>query len=224
MHLHCVRNVMAHAHKPDFVLQNNGRVHSNRQGASVQLTTGNRGVRISGSNAGYTTFRGSVKGTGYPLQSPVSPSLHLPFVTVCHCISTELYIASSFLTRCKWILQNSSFNFCFLQYKDLISWLSLYLVANYRTRKIPPLVPILSQINLIHFPSTYSLNIHFNIILPYIHGFYAWSPSLWSPHQDRVCSFDHPPYVPHAPPTFFVSIRLPNNIVWGVQIIKLLIM
>jgi len=33
-------------------------------GASVQLTTGSRGVRISdrnGSNAGYTMFRGSVK-------------------------------------------------------------------------------------------------------------------------------------------------------------------
>ena len=44
-------------------------------GASVQLTTGSRGVRISGSNAGYTTFRGSVKSTGYSLQSPVSPSL-----------------------------------------------------------------------------------------------------------------------------------------------------
>jgi len=26
---------------------------------------------ISGSNAGYTMFRGSVKGTGYPLHSPV---------------------------------------------------------------------------------------------------------------------------------------------------------
>jgi len=36
-------------------------------GASVQSTTGSRGVRISGSNAGYTMFGGSVKGTGYPL-------------------------------------------------------------------------------------------------------------------------------------------------------------
>ena len=45
---------------------------------SVQLTTGSRGVRISGSNAGYTMFRGSVKSTGYPLHSPVSPSLHRP--------------------------------------------------------------------------------------------------------------------------------------------------
>ena len=33
-------------------------------GASVQSTTGSRGVRISGSNAGYTMFRGSVKSTG----------------------------------------------------------------------------------------------------------------------------------------------------------------
>jgi hypothetical protein len=42
-------------------------------GASVQSTTGSRGVRISGSNAGYNMFRGSVKSTGYPLHSQVSP-------------------------------------------------------------------------------------------------------------------------------------------------------
>ena len=47
-------------------------------GTSVQSTTGSRGVRISGSNAGYTMFLGSVKGTGYPLHSQVSPSLPLP--------------------------------------------------------------------------------------------------------------------------------------------------
>ena len=33
-------------------------------GASVQSTAGSRGVCISGSNAGYTKFRGSVKSTG----------------------------------------------------------------------------------------------------------------------------------------------------------------
>jgi len=48
------------------------------EGASVQSTTGRRGVSISGSNRGYTMFCGSVKGTGYPLHSPVSPSLLLP--------------------------------------------------------------------------------------------------------------------------------------------------
>ena len=58
--------------------------------ASVQSTTGSRGVRISGSNAGYTMFRGIVKGTGYPLHSPVTPSLPLPCVTVCRHISTGL--------------------------------------------------------------------------------------------------------------------------------------
>ena len=77
-------NVMAQAQKPDFVFRRNGRVHLNRRGASVQSTTGSWGVRISGSNAGYTMFRGSVEGTGYPLHSPVSPSLPLPSVAVCH--------------------------------------------------------------------------------------------------------------------------------------------
>jgi hypothetical protein len=47
-------------------------------GASVQSTAGCRDVLTSGSNAGYTMFRGSVKSTGYPLHSPVSPSLLLP--------------------------------------------------------------------------------------------------------------------------------------------------
>ena len=42
-------------------------------GESLQSTIGSRGVRISGSNDGYTMFRGSVKGTGYPLHSSVSP-------------------------------------------------------------------------------------------------------------------------------------------------------
>ena len=65
-------------------------------GASVQSTTGSRGVRISGSNAGYTMFRGSVKSTGYPLHSPVSPSLPLRCVTVCHQVSDALYFEEKF--------------------------------------------------------------------------------------------------------------------------------
>ena len=83
---------MVHAQKPDFVFRRNGRVHLNRQGTSVHSTNGSRGVRISGSNAGYTMFRDSVKGTGYPLHSPVSFSLPLPRVTVCHHVSTGLYV------------------------------------------------------------------------------------------------------------------------------------
>ena len=58
-------------------------------GASVQSITGSRGVRISGSNAEYIKFRGSVKSTAYPLHSPVS--LHFPSrVSLC-AITFQLY-------------------------------------------------------------------------------------------------------------------------------------
>jgi len=99
---------MAHAQKPDFVLlrlkcdgtcaETRFRLSAKRTspfepaGASVQSTTGSRGVSISGSNSGYTMFRGSVKSTGYPLHSPVSPSLPLPCAIVCHHVSTGLYL------------------------------------------------------------------------------------------------------------------------------------
>jgi hypothetical protein len=66
-------------------------------GASVQSTTDSRGVRISGSNAGYTMFRCSVKGTGYPLHSPVSPSLPLPCAITFQLNSTASY--PGFCTR-----------------------------------------------------------------------------------------------------------------------------
>ena len=91
---HCVeagRNVMAHAQKPDFVFRAKRTSPFKSAGASVQSTTGSRGVRISGSNAGYTMFRGSVKSTGYPFHSPVSLSLTLPCVTVRHHISAGVY-------------------------------------------------------------------------------------------------------------------------------------
>jgi len=69
--------VTAQAQKPDFVFRRSGRVHLNRQGASVQSTAGRRGVRISVSNPRYTTFRDSVRVLAthsirkFPLTSPV---------------------------------------------------------------------------------------------------------------------------------------------------------
>ena len=84
-------NVMAHAQKPDFVFRRNGRVHLNRRGRQFSRLVASRGVCISGSNAGYTMFQGSVKSTGYPLHSQVSPSLPVLCVTVCHHISTGVY-------------------------------------------------------------------------------------------------------------------------------------
>jgi len=70
--------------------------------ASVQSTNGSRGVRVSGNDAGYTMFRGSVKSTGYLLHSPVSPSLPLPCVTVCNQISTGPYMIT-FRTKTSFI-------------------------------------------------------------------------------------------------------------------------
>jgi len=84
---------MAHAQKKSQISSFGETEESIKSaGASVQSTTDIRGVRISGSKAGYTTFRGSVKSTGYPLHSPVSPSLPLPCVTVCRHISTGVYL------------------------------------------------------------------------------------------------------------------------------------
>jgi len=71
---------MALAQKTDLVFRRNGQVHLNRLGRQFSLLLAAE-VRASGfivgSNAGYTMFRGSVKGTGYPLHSPFSP-LHFP--------------------------------------------------------------------------------------------------------------------------------------------------
>ena len=79
-------------------------------GASVRSPAGSQGVRISGSNAGYTMFRSSVKGTGYPLHSPVSPSIPLPCVTVCHYVSTGLYLQNVFTEALRCNAQSRQMN------------------------------------------------------------------------------------------------------------------
>ena len=90
---------MAHAQKPDLRLSAKRTSPFKSAGPSVQSTAGSRGVRISCSNAGYTMFRGSVKGSGYPPNSPFSPLLPLPCVTACHYTSTGVYLAVCFCER-----------------------------------------------------------------------------------------------------------------------------
>jgi len=68
------------------------RIRVKSAGASVQSTTGSRGVRISGSNARCTMFRGSARVLAtHPIRQ-FPPSLPLPCVTVCHRVSTGLYL------------------------------------------------------------------------------------------------------------------------------------
>jgi len=57
---------MAHAQKPYFVFRRNGRVHLHRRGRQfnpVLAAEVRASALIVGSNAGYTMFRGSEKGT-----------------------------------------------------------------------------------------------------------------------------------------------------------------
>ena len=60
-------------------------------GESVQSTDGSRRVRFSGQTMDRPCSEAQCKSSGYPLQSPISPSLPLPRITVCHHVSNGLY-------------------------------------------------------------------------------------------------------------------------------------
>ena len=66
-------------------------------GAFVQSTTGSRGVHISGSNAGYTMFQGWCEGYWLPTPLGSFPFTSPPCVTVCHYVSTGLYLQLAYL-------------------------------------------------------------------------------------------------------------------------------
>ena len=81
---------MAHAQKPDFIFRRNVQVHLNRRGRQlIRLLA----AEVCASAIVILDTRSSavVKRNGYPLHSPLSPSLPLPYGTVCHHVSTGLY-------------------------------------------------------------------------------------------------------------------------------------
>ena len=93
----CVWNMMAHAQKPEFVFRRNGRVHLNLQRRQFSRLLAAE-VCASAVVMLDTPSSEVVKGTGYPLHSSFSSSPPLPCVTVCHHVSTELYLATRMKT------------------------------------------------------------------------------------------------------------------------------
>jgi len=86
---------MAHAQKPDLVFQRNGRVNLKCRGVQFSRLLA---AEVCASALVMVVMLDTpcseveCKTTGHPLHSHVSPSLPLPCVTVCHQVSTELYL------------------------------------------------------------------------------------------------------------------------------------
>ena len=95
--------------------------------------------------------------------------------------------------------------------------------VQYRSHKSPPSVPIPSQLDPMHTPTSHFLKIRLNIILSSTPGSPQWSLSLRFPHQKPVYPFSipHTRYVPR--PSHSSRFYHPHNNGWAVQIFKLLL-
>ena len=84
---------MAHAQKPDFLFRRNGRLNLNRPGRQFSRLPAADVCASTVEMLDTPCVRGSVKSTGYPLHSPVSPhhfpSRASPYAITFHLESTE---------------------------------------------------------------------------------------------------------------------------------------
>ena len=118
----CVRNVMAHAQKPDFVFRRNGRVHLSRQGRQLSLLAAEvcaSPVVMLDTTCSEVVWRVLAS---FPFTS-------LPCVSVCHHISTGPYqladrpvilrsiaVQDAFRLSCPWAGLLSIYLFIYLIY------------------------------------------------------------------------------------------------------------
>ena len=93
----------------------------------------------------------------------------------------------------------------------------------YRIHKCPPPVPILSQLDPVHTYTSHFLKIHLNIFLPSTFGALKWPFSFRFPNQTPLYSYSLPHTRYMLRPSQSSRFYHPNNIGWGVQIVKLLI-
>jgi len=94
------------------------------------------------------------------------------------------------------------------------------LKVHYHIHKYPPPVPIVSQLDSVHTPTSQFLKIHLDIIFPSVPESPKWSLSIEFPHQNPV--YTSPlPHTCHMPcPSHLSQFYHLNNNGWGQMVSK----